>query len=77
MTFIKNLSFLIKLASYGVFSVFVYFGFLIYEFITALANGIDSSKIIWINSDIGGLAGTSAVAFTVHTVIATIMKSNQ
>jgi hypothetical protein len=41
MTFIKNLSFLIKLTSYGVLSVFIYFGFIIYEFIVALTNGVD------------------------------------
>jgi hypothetical protein len=27
--------------------------------------------------DIGSLAGTSAVAFTVHTVIATVLKANK
>lgn len=30
MSFIKNLNFLIKIASYGIISVFIYFGFLIY-----------------------------------------------
>lgn len=49
----KNLSFVIKLASYGVGSVFIYFIFLIYQFIKSLANGVDFSKITWVSSSIG------------------------
>lgn len=75
MTFIKNLNFLIKLTAYGVVSVFTYIMFIFYAFGTAFP--IDSNEIIWISSDIGTLAGTSAIAFTVHTVIATILKANK
>lgn len=77
LTFIKNLNFMIKLASFGVGSVFIYFAFLIYQFSGSLIAGVDFSKIIWVGTNIGQLAGTSAVAFTIHTVVATIMKSNK
>lgn len=42
----------------------------------ALSNGVDFSQITWASTNFGKLAGTSAVAFTVHTVVATIIKSN-
>jgi hypothetical protein len=73
----KNLSFVIKLASFGVGSVFIYFAFLIYQFFRSIINGVDFTQIIWVSSNIGELAGTSAVAFTIHTVVATIIKSNK
>lgn len=75
MTFIKNLTFLIKLTSYGVLSVFIYIIFIFYAFGTSFP--IDSDKIVWISGNIGSLAGTSAVAFTIHTVVATILKANK
>lgn len=77
LTFIKNLSLVIKLASYGIGSVFIYFAFLVYQFSRSMVDGVDFDKITWVSSNIGELAGTSAVAFTIHTVVATIIKSNR
>jgi amino acid permease len=76
-TFIKNLSFVIKLASFGIISCFIYSLFLIYQFSATAVHGIDFSQINWVNTNIGELAGTSAIAFTVHTVVTTIVKSNK
>jgi len=53
ITFMKNLSFVIKLASYGVGSVFIYFAFIVYQFARSLSAGVDFSKIIWFSSSIG------------------------
>jgi hypothetical protein len=49
----KNLSFVIKLASYGVGSVFIYFAFLLYQFSYSLVEGVDFSKIVWVNTNVG------------------------
>ena len=76
-TFIKNLSFVIKLASYGVISIVIYFGFILYEFWDSVSLGIDIDQVTWVSTDIGKLAGTSALAFTIHTVVATVIKSNK
>jgi len=77
LTFMKNLSFVIKLASFGVGSVFIYFAFLLYQFFKSVINGVDYGQITWVSGNFGELAGTSAVAFTIHTVVATIIKSNK
>ena len=77
LTFMKDLSIVIKLASYGVGSVFIYFAFLLYQFFSSVIKGVDYGQITWVSGNIGELAGTSAVAFTIHTVVATIMKSNK
>ncbi len=53
ITFMKNLSFVIKLASYGVGSVFIYFAFLLYQFSYSLVEGVDFSKIVWVNTNVG------------------------
>ncbi len=53
LTFMKNLSFVIKLASFGVGSVFIYFAFLIYQFSKSLSNGVDFSQITWFSTNIG------------------------
>ncbi len=53
LTFMKNLSFVIKLASFGVGSVFVYFAFLLYQFFKSIYEGVDYSQIIWVSSNVG------------------------
>jgi sodium-coupled neutral amino acid transporter 9 len=77
ITFLKNLDVILKLAAYGVASVFVYFAFLLYQFFTSVAHGIDGSQIKWFDFNAGELTGTAAMAFTTHTVAVTIMKSNE
>lgn len=53
LTFMKNLSFVIKLASFGVGSVFIYFSFLIYQFFKSIIDGVDFSQITWVSSNVG------------------------
>lgn len=73
--FIKNLSFLLSLASLGVITVFAYCGFIFYKFFPAIGHIIPST-IPWFSWNFGNLAGTSAVAFTIHTVVNPIIKAN-
>ena len=74
LIFIKNLTILIRLTSLGVLSVFVYLGFIFYEFFSIDHIDVD---IPLFKPDIGNLAGTCAVAFTVHTVVNPILKANK
>lgn len=53
LTFVKNLSFVIKLASFGVGSVFIYFAFLVYQFFKSVIDGVDFSQITWVSSNVG------------------------
>lgn len=53
LTFMKNLSFVIKLASFGVGSVFIYFSFLLYKFFSSVSEGVDFSQITWVSGNIG------------------------
>jgi len=53
LTFMKNLSFVIKLASFGVGSVFIYFAFLLYQFFKSLSDGVDFGQITWVSGNIG------------------------
>jgi sodium-coupled neutral amino acid transporter 9 len=53
LTFMKDLSIVIKLASYGVGSVFIYFAFLIYQFFKSVIDGVDYSQITWVSGNIG------------------------
>lgn len=62
----------------GVWSVFIYFIFVGYAFTDNLVQGnIHPSELKLFSWDIGNLAGTAALAFTIHTVVAPIMKTNQ
>jgi hypothetical protein len=74
--FIKNLSFLVKLTSIGVISVITYTCFIFAKFFPAIPN-IEPSKIPLFSWNFGNLAGTCAVAFTIHTVVNPIIKANQ
>lgn len=74
--FIKNLSFLVKLTSIGVVSVITYTTFILSKFFPAISNiDISHAKIFTLN--FGNLAGTCAVAFTIHTVVNPILKANR
>ena len=76
MIFIKNLTILIRLTSFGILSVIVYVGFIFFEFFS-IYETIKIDDIPLFKSDIGNLAGTCAIAFTVHTIINPIMKVNR
>lgn len=72
---IKNLNLMVKLSEYGSYSALLYFLFVIYKFIAALANGdINLDNITFVSWDIGNLAGTCALAFTIHTMVITFVK---
>lgn len=61
----------------GVVSVFVYFIFIGYAFVDNISQGnVDVSTMKLVSWDIGNLAGTAALAFTIHTVVAPIMRTN-
>jgi hypothetical protein len=53
LSFLKDLRIVIKLASYGVGSVFIYFAFLLYQFFSSVIDGVDYSKITWFSGNIG------------------------
>lgn len=74
--FIKDLSFLVNLTSIGVISVFAYTGFIFIKFFSNLGDiQFDQARIFSWN--FGNLAGTCAVAFTIHTVVNPIVKANK
>lgn len=78
MVFIKNLNLMVKLSGYGAYSAVLYFLFVVYKFIDTAASGqIDTDKIKWVSTDIGNLAGTCALAFTIHTMVVTFVKPNK
>lgn len=75
LIFIKKLNIMVKLSEYGSYSAMIYFGFVMVKFIMALANGkIDLDKVTLISGDVGNLAGTCALAFTIHTMVITFVK---
>ncbi len=75
---IKNLGILVRLTAVGVLSVFTYFAFVAYAFIENIVNGrVNLGQLKYFSWDIGNLAGTAALAFTIHTVVAPIMKTNK
>jgi hypothetical protein len=59
----------------GVWSVITYFIFVAYVFFDNIKH-IHLSEIKLFSWNIGNLAGTAALAFTIHTVVAPIMKRN-
>lgn len=78
LTFIKKLNIMVKLSEYGSYSALIYFIFVVVKFIIVLVNNqIDLDKITFISGDIGNLAGTCALAFTIHTIVITFVKSNK
>lgn len=78
MLFIKNLGLLVRMTAIGVWSVFVYFIFVGYAFVdNILQNQVHPNEIKLFTWDIGNLAGTAALAFTIHTVVAPIMRTNE
>jgi amino acid permease len=72
---IKNLNVMVKLSEYGSYSALLYFLFVVYKFCTALFNGeVNIDNVQLISWDVGNLAGTCALAFTVHTMVITFVK---
>ena len=76
MIFIKNLSFLVKLTALGFISVLIYMAFILYVFFTNLESTV-WSEIPLVSTDLGNLAGSCAIAFTIHTIVASIIKRNE
>lgn len=75
--FIKDLSFLVKLTALGVASVFTYTTYIFYKFFSNLENMHSDTVPPFFSVNFGNLVGTSAVAFTIHTVVNPITKANQ
>lgn len=75
LIFIKRLNLLVKLSEYGSYSALIYFVFVLVKFFAAVANDeIDTGNITWVSTDVGNLAGTCALAFTIHTMVITFVK---
>lgn len=75
---IKNLNVMVKLSEYGSYSALLYFLFVVYKFVVAVANGeIKMDSIPVVTWDVGNLAGTCALAFTIHTMVITFVKANK
>lgn len=74
--FIKNLSFLVRLTAIGVFSVMTYTGYILYKFGEAVPKIEADNLPPFFSFNFGNLVGTSAVAFTIHTVVNPIAKAN-
>jgi amino acid permease len=74
--FIKNLSFLVRLTALGVASVCTYVVYIFYKFFDNLPNINKDDIPPFFSANFGNLVGTSAVAFTIHTVVNPITKAN-
>jgi amino acid permease len=78
LVFIKRLNLMVKLSEYGSYSALIYFIFVVVKFFAALADGtIDLDNVHLISWDVGNLAGTCALAFTIHTMVITFVKENK
>lgn len=72
---LKNLSFIIHLAQYGVIAIISYVVFVIYIFINNLATGNAQahwSEFKYFTSDIASIAGALALAFQIHSAFAQV-----
>lgn len=75
---LKKLHVMIKMSEYGAYSAFLYFLFVVYQFLSgAIQGSFNLDNITWFSADIGNLAGTCALAFTIHTMVVTFVKPNQ
>lgn len=75
---IKNFNLMVKLSEYGSAAIFVYMIYVIIQFFVSLFQGsIDTSQMEWFTFDIASLAGTSSLAFTIHTVVNAFIKQNK
>lgn len=74
--FIKDLTFLVRLTALGVVSVFTYTSYIFFKFGEAVPHINSDNFPKLVTGDFGRLLGTSAVAFTIHTVVNPIAKAN-
>lgn len=83
MVSIKELSFLVKIAGYGVWTIISFCVFIVYVFFNSMfIHGVDNwshnvSNIEIFTMNMGGLAGTGAMAFAVHINSASAAKCNK
>ena len=74
---LKNIALLIKIAGIGAYCIVIYFLFVAYQFVdSVLGNEINWKGLKWYSLDIGNLAGTAGMAFTIHTMVISYVKSN-
>lgn len=76
ITFVRDFTLILKLTSLGVLAVVLYMFFIFYEFATSVLH-VDWKNVPLFKRDVGNLAGTCAVAFTIHTMVNPIMKANR
>lgn len=73
LVFVKDLRTIMKLGEFGIGSVFIYLAFLAYMLLSKLTS-LDYSLIKWWSFDIGSLAGTCALSFTIHTGVNAMIR---
>ena len=77
MLFIKNMNLLLRIAEFGAYPSFIYLVFVVYKFFDAvLREGIDMGEVTWFSMNIGNLAGTAGMAFTVSVNVISFIKPN-
>ncbi|KRX11065.1 hypothetical protein PPERSA_05174 [Pseudocohnilembus persalinus] len=78
--FIKDLSILVKIANVGVLAIYSYIIFIFYVFIdNIVSGGISDGEqgVLLFGTNIGNLAGTASLAFTIHTSFGNMIKCNK
>lgn len=80
MLFMKKLTLLVKIAGIGVYAIYSYLIFIFYAFFNNIHNDRVHNEYQDINFwtwDIGNLAGTASLAFTIHTSFGNMIKCNK
>ncbi|EAR93202.1 transmembrane amino acid transporter protein (macronuclear) [Tetrahymena thermophila SB210] len=78
--FLRNFKFLVKLAELGVYSIYSYIVFIIYNFITNITSETlqqNTGEIKLFTWNIGTLGCTASSAFSTHNSVCQIMKCNK
>ena len=78
LMFIKDVKKLVKFNEYGVYAVYCYVILIFYTFLSNF-EGIKEHKddVKMFSWKIGDLAGTSALAFTIHATFPPVIKCNK
>jgi sodium-coupled neutral amino acid transporter 9 len=79
----KDLTLLVKLAELGVYTIYSYVAFILYTFFSNMGT-IKQTNCVpecftakMFSWDIGNLAGTLALAFTIHNNVGPMIKCNK
>lgn len=77
LVFLENLDLVNKITQYGVYAIYIFLFFILFVFFTNIDRGNLSegiTKVPLFSWDIGHLAGTCSLAFTLHTAFVSILK---